>query len=1008
MKASARIIRGKLLVPPIPDRVVHRGRLVERLNALVDARQVTLIVATAGSGKTTAVVQAVRRSARPVAWLTVDPIDAAAGRFLTYLEAALADQVPAAAGVASAALAARLPHAEAAGLLAEALGDEELLLVLDGVENICQGDNTATLATLVSFMRYAAPSVRCVLLSRVSVPIDTAGFVAVEHVAEVGEDELAFTPAEAEAALSNAGRADVAIDDAIEATGGWVTGVLFEAWRSEAHVMGSGGEADPLHGYLASQILSKLSPEEQNLLIVGSLLDEITPHRANALGVNDAGTLLAALRDKHLPVTWSNVDLGMRCHPRFREYLSTLLRRRPAEQERAAREAYGRLLFAEGHFEEAVEAFLSVGCTHDALTAAELAIADVVSRLDLDVADRWLTALTPDRWRHSLGLAQAGIASAVAREDFGRAVAVSDQLAASGLRDTLARTNSTAASMMVWAYWHLTRVDDARNVLAIAEPSAALEAVRYLMDLVEIGPDGPVPEPPLTGGPLDALVKRVHYARGRLSDVLEAPQTPWSVAVSAPWRTGALRASGRLEESSELQGLEGDTTWAVAWRKGIVAPELLIDLGSAEEARDALVQGREHILASGSVVFGWLNLLIEAKLALRLDKDATLAHRVLDRVESAGGRNYGFIAELVDTWRGYALLLQDRPAEAQAVLQSSAQTMAACERSLELPTAAVYLAEAHWRLDAPAAADYWADEALRAADSQRSNHQLMTALADCPGVVSRRLDAEVDNDSRWHEIGQHLAAGGVVSGLVAARVTVHLREFGTPQLLVDDVPKKPRIAKSLVLLAYLAHASAHQASREELLDVLFEGRDDESTRSYLRQTVHRLRELLPEGAGPSFDGRILRFTAPVVCTSESVNLERRLHEGMRLQGAQQRRAIIDALTVAGKGPYFGDSPNQWIERRREHLLKLAGRANLHLARSSLMAEQLIDAEQYAERSVRDDPYQESAWRLLMRIGNALGDEDRVIAAYRRCKATLRDLDAEPSDSTRRLLDQLRR
>jgi len=44
----------------------------------------------------------------------------------------------------------------------------------------------------------------------------------------------------------------------------------------------------------------------------------------------------------------------------------------------------------------------------------------------------------------------------------------------------------------------------------------------------------------------------------------------------------------------------------------------------------------------------------------------------------------------------------------------------------------------------------------------------------------------------------------------------------------------------------------------------------------------------------------------------------------------------------------------------------------------------------------------------MRVGSAVGDEDRVITAFRQCHSALAELDATPSDSTRRLLDQLRR
>jgi len=49
-------------------------------------------------------------------WLTVDRPDRAPGRLLTYLEAALERQRAGARHVATGALAAGIPHAEAAGL----------------------------------------------------------------------------------------------------------------------------------------------------------------------------------------------------------------------------------------------------------------------------------------------------------------------------------------------------------------------------------------------------------------------------------------------------------------------------------------------------------------------------------------------------------------------------------------------------------------------------------------------------------------------------------------------------------------------------------------------------------------------------------------------------------------------------------------------------------------------------------------------------------------------------
>jgi DNA-binding SARP family transcriptional activator len=986
---------------------VTRSRLTAQIGELVASHRVTLVVATAGSGKTTAVVQALERCAQPVAWLTLDGIDVATGRFLTYLEAAVSEHAAGATEVATGALAARLPHSEAAGLLAESLGDTDLVVVMDGLENLCDVAGAPSLSALGAFIRYAPSTVRFVLLSRVAVPLDVAGFTGLEGFATVGEADLAFTASEAGEALVASGTRDIEVDDVITATGGWVTGVLFEAWRSEDHVAGSGGEADPLHGYLASQILDKLTGQERELLVLGSLLSEVTASRAQALGIEGAGSLLVSLRARHLPVTWApGPTYAMRCHPRFREYLLTLLLRRDAEQLHRVRIAHGRLLMAEGHHQEAVEEFLAVDARQEAIDAAELAISGVIERLDLAVADRWLAALTPEGAGGSLRLAEAEVAVAVARESFGTAVDVADRLRAEGTRDALARSSDTAASMLVWVYWHLGRIDDARQVLASAPDTGPVQSVRYLMDLVEVGPDGPLASPPLTGGPMDALVRRVDYTQGRLSEVLVEPASPWARSVSSPWRGGALRATGRLQEALELYEA-GIGNWSAAWMQGMVVPELMIDLGRKEEARAALVKGRQQIRASGSLVFLWLSWLIEAKLELRMHKNVAAASAILDRAEGAGARRYAFLAELIDTWRGHAHLLAGKPQEARACLRRAVASMKSADRTLELPAAAAYLAEALWRLDSEEEADLAADEALRAAARQGSNHQLMLALSDFPAVVSRRLDAEAEADSPWHRLGRALMGSGVQVDMTS-EIRLRVREFGELTMSVDDRPARPRIAKSVVLLAYLASSPAPEATREDLMTVLFDGRDDDSARSYLRQVVHRLREVLPDGAGPAFDGHMLRFSSPVALMSDSVALERHLARAGRLRGAHQLDAILAALEISDRGEYLPGVETSWAQERRTHLGSLTGRARLQAAQTFFEQEQFPDAERLAQEALRQDPYQESAWRLLMRIGSAVGDEDRVISAFRQCQSALLELDATPSDSTRRLLDQLRR
>src|SRR3954468_10803992 len=139
-RPSMPVIRSKLAVPPLADRLVPRPRVAGLIARLVDRHRPVWVTATAGAGKTTAVVQAAGLLDRPLAWLTLDGTDTAPGRLLVYLEAAVVSQVTDAQGIVGAALPARIPHAEVAGLLAEAVGDTPLLLVIDGLEQFAADD----------------------------------------------------------------------------------------------------------------------------------------------------------------------------------------------------------------------------------------------------------------------------------------------------------------------------------------------------------------------------------------------------------------------------------------------------------------------------------------------------------------------------------------------------------------------------------------------------------------------------------------------------------------------------------------------------------------------------------------------------------------------------------------------------------------------------------------------------------------------------------------------------
>jgi DNA-binding SARP family transcriptional activator len=1004
-----RLIQRKITPPALPDEVAARERVASLLTRLIGRHRLVSVCASAGAGKTTAVRQAVSLLQRPLAWLTVDGTDGATGRLLTYLEAALWPSVPGVAGVASAAMAASLPHVEVAGILAESLGDNEVVVVLDDVERLA--GSPEAIDVLSSFARYLPPQARLVVLSRCALPFRSVVGSA-PWVAGVGERDLALTAGEAAEVLARAGREEVDAAEAVRQTGGWMTGVLFEAWRADEHVLGLGGEADPLHGYLATEILADLEPADREFLIHTAVLPEVSVAAAESLGVAGASARLHSLLGSRLPVSWTSGNTVLRCHPRFREFLLRLLSRRDEAEQRALYRAHARMLAGDGYAEEALEEYLKAGCLEEALDISPAVLERVIERTDFDLAERWLAQLAPVRGRDDLVLAEAELLLAVAREDYGAGAALGDSLLAAGRREELAASSGQAAGLLAWCYLHVGRPDDMDAVLESGLPGAAVEAARYATLIVRDGsPRRGVPTGVLSGGPLDAMVMRTHFDLGRMNLLTDPPRSPWAVRVAESWLAGALLASGNVERAFELyHQLTGSAEQSV-WLSALLGPRLLGEMSDHVGAQRLLREGRARIAATGSAMFSMYSLLMEAEFALRWDADVATAASALAQVRAHPvGRGYAFVVEQWEMLTGLTRLLEGRPQEAVVHLERAVSGMQKGNRLLFLAPAAVYLAEAHWRAGSEEASDHAADRALAAAEHQGSNHSLLQALAEFPDVLSRRIDLEPTGDSRWHQLGRSLLVRSTPVAAVTAAARsrpIHVTEFGRAAVHIDGAAVRARLSKSVELLALLATRERAEATKAVVLDSLFDSRRNGSSAAYLRQAMFRLREMVPDVLDPDSPPGILRLAPGLSVTTDSQHVLSLLSQASSTQGERRVRILQEALTAADQGEYLPGSRSPWAEDRRRHLQEMLRRARFDAAEAAFAVGRYSEAEGLTHTILAEDRFHEPAWRLRMRIAHMHGDHQRVLATYRACEQALGEIGAGPSASTVSLLRDLR-
>lgn len=400
----------------------------------------------------------------------------------------------------------------------------------------------------------------------------------------------------------------------------------------------------------------------------------------------------------------------------------------------------------------------------------------------------------------------------------------------------------------------------------------------------------------------------------------------------------------------------------------------------------------------------------EAELELRLSGDTQRARAALSQVlTSPLIADYPFVREHALMLSGLALLRSGDDDAATRDLRAAVESYLRSDRMLGLPQAGIYLAEAEWRRGDADAADRAADVALGAARRQGSNFLLLEGVKDFPAVLSRRLDSESTLDSAWHAIGRARLAQGEYRERTAVDATVLLTEFGEIALSVAGERVKPRIKKSYELLAFLLTRPADcTATRAELLEALFEGRDDSSALSYLRQALHQLRQILPPETLVSREGGGVAISASASVTSDSTRFLNALAQAQALRGQEQYEALIRAIGPASAGEYLPAVDSAWAEERRTELRQKLLMAHFEAARAAYELDRVREAQQLLTHVLSGDPYLEPAWRLAMRLADASGDERGVVAAYRSCEHALHELGAEPALTTQQLFRSLRR
>ncbi|WP_164011490.1 AAA family ATPase [Pyxidicoccus trucidator] len=223
--------------------------------------------------------------------------------------------------------------------------------------------------------------------------------------------------------------------------------------------------------------------------------------------------------------------------------------------------------------------------------------------------------------------------------------------------------------------------------------------------------------------------------------------------------------------------------------------------------------------------------------------------------------------------------------------------------------------------------------------------------------------------------------------------------LGTPRLVGGLEAPKYLERKTAALLAYLALEGA--TARWRLAGLLWPESSEATARNNLRQLLRRLREL---AGTPCVQGREpLMLEAGL---SMDVALLVVAHE----TGDRERVAAFTGELLEGHAYDDCSALDDWLRMWRLRLRRMRFEAlDTQVRRHEQGAGQLTVALEMARRLVDLEPTSEEAHQHVMRLLHRLGDRGAALAAWQQCREVLRrELDVEPSESTRQLARDIER
>ena len=966
---------------------------------------VLVVAGRRARGKTTEAARFLEGRAGRTAWLSVDASDRASGRFVSYLAAAVGTVEPALETMVQELLADGMLAEDCAALLAERLG-QGWTIVIDDLHHL--EPDAQALGPCGPSCAGSPPDALTVLVSRRIPNLDLSSELLRGSLSGVFDAELAFDLDETHALLE---ARQVARRRRGRLEG---DGRVGRRHRVRGAPAAGGGGGPPAGRGPALLLPRRRDPRGP----AGPDPARPAPDGRARHGDAAAARAAAPARSRRCCSTSSPActcppppSPGSCATTRSSASSSSTgcTREMPGEVPGLLR-AYGRQLAAEGFREEAVDVLLQAGRSDEAEELAETVVTDLRRRGDWGKILAWTEALGEGAVRRRPALREVQVRALLNSRRQEELEDLVHEMLAEGEMGELVESSPDVAA---WAVWALHGSGEWAKLVPLLPPrgrSRVGEVMRYML-VSTVARDAPEDLAESALGrmhPLHVVLQEALYFQGRfdaasrLAAVAATSGGPVTAAVAQVHKVNVLRARG--ETGPRARVLESvpasirTSRFIEFWLHA--EAELCLEEGSGERALELIraargVSARHGWRVGDSAIFG----AVEGRMLVRLGMPER-AIEVLGEVRDwCAQRGLASFREWAETWLGGALLLLDRPAEeARALLEPAVNAMRRARRHLELPAAAVFLAEAEWRHGRRGRPRRGGRGRLRGGravrdpappdDRPRAGPGRARAAARLRGP--RRASGGGARSCPWS------STETVAPETEGARLRV--RTLGPPLLELDGEPLANVPLKAVELAAEIARSGPPGVPRNQLIAALFEGSRDGP--NYLRQLVFRLRRVLPGRPRAA----VLRAPAGVeagrAAWPPTTPCSNRSTARARTEvGPARDETLAVALELAERGRTWRASTTRASSSGGASLGGVAMDVRLEFARAMRAAGRPGEAVAALQAAIDADPYREDAWQELMRIHARLEGPASVARVFLECRRSLSEVDLEPSGET---------